>query len=64
MPFTSEMRAAGEQGADVPKTATELLTYQRQRFNYIKTYFETAGLDFDDPKGLLKERKDENGNKE
>lgn len=53
MPFTSEMQTAVEQGWDVPKTAAEFRAYQKRQFNQIKKYFETAGLDFDDPKGLL-----------
>lgn len=57
MPFTPDMQVAGEQGADVPKTAADLLAYQTHWFNYIKKHFETAGLDFDDPKGLLVEKK-------
>jgi hypothetical protein len=53
MPFTSDMRLAVEAGWDIPKTAAEFRAYQISRFNHIKKYFETAGLDFDDPKGLL-----------
>jgi hypothetical protein len=56
MPFEA-VREAADQGMNVPKTPAQLLAYQRERFNYIKKYFETAGLDFDDPKGLLRARK-------
>jgi hypothetical protein len=59
MPFTPEMAAAVDQGWDVPKTAAEFRTYQRRRFNHIKKYVETAGLEFDDPKGLLNKQRKE-----
>ncbi len=59
MPFTSDMRVAVEQGSDVPRTAAELRAYQRHHFNHIKKYFETAGLDFDDPQGLLASKQGE-----
>lgn len=59
MPFTPEMAAAVADGWDIPKTAAAFRVYQRQRFNFIKKYFETAGLDFDDPKGLLENGKEQ-----
>jgi hypothetical protein len=53
MPFTPEMATAAAEGRDVPKTAAELLAYQKYDFGFIQSRFEAAGLIFDDRNGLL-----------
>lgn len=56
MPYTIEMEAEAKRGADVPKSAAELLAYQRQDFACIQRHMEAAGLEVTDTKALLIER--------
>lgn len=53
MPFTPEMAAEANRGADVPPTAGKLLEYQESDFECMRLRFTAGGLTFTDPKCLL-----------
>jgi len=53
MPYTPEMAAEAKRGADLPKSAEELKTYQLNDFACMQRYMEAAGLELTDTKALL-----------
>jgi len=54
MPYLEEMGKAAAEGRKVPENAEALLKHQRAQFAVLKRYNAVAGLEVNDPLGLLK----------